>query len=96
MGGLLFTSGTIVDGSGAPPVPGDVLIRDDRIADAGRLTPPADAETLDCTGLVIAPGFIDAHSHSDLQVLEGRPAKLLQGVTTEAAGTCGFSAHPAP
>jgi dihydroorotase/N-acyl-D-amino-acid deacylase len=43
----------------------------------------------------VAPGFIDGHSHSDLQVLEGRPEKLHQGVTTEVVGNCGFSPYPA-
>ena len=50
------------------------------------------AQVIDCTGLTIAPGFIDVHSHSDLQVLENRPEKALQGVTTEVVGNCGFSA----
>jgi dihydroorotase/N-acyl-D-amino-acid deacylase len=49
---------------------------------------------IDCTGYVIAPGFIDAHSHSDLQILKNRTEKLLQGVTTEVVGNCGFSAYP--
>ncbi|MFN7993279.1 MAG: amidohydrolase family protein [Bryobacteraceae bacterium] len=52
--------------------------------------------SIDCTGLVVAPGFIDSHSHSDLQVLEPRPEKILQGVTTEVVGNCGFSPYPAP
>src|SRR5262245_24803073 len=52
-------------------------------------------EVIDCHGLTIAPGFIDVHSHSDLQVLEPRPEKALQGVTTEVVGNCGFSPYPA-
>ncbi len=51
---------------------------------------------IDCTGCIIAPGFIDAHSHSDLQVLQNRTEKLLQGVTAEIVGNCGFSAYPSP
>jgi dihydroorotase/N-acyl-D-amino-acid deacylase len=51
---------------------------------------------IDCTGLAVTPGFIDAHSHSDLQVLENRPEKVRQGVTAEVVGNCGFSAYPAP
>ena len=50
---------------------------------------------MDCTGLSVSPGFIDAHSHSDLQVLEGRTEKLQQGVTAEVVGNCGFSPYPA-
>lgn len=84
------------DGSGAPPRPGSVLVQGDRIAAVGELPDCQNAEVVDCTGLAVAPGFIDAHSHSDLQVLDNRPEKLLQGVTTEVVGNCGFSTYPAP
>lgn len=83
----------MVDGSGAAPVPADVLLEEGRIAAVGRIHSP-DARRVDCTELIVAPGFIDAHSHSDLQVLEHRPEKLQQGVTTEVVGNCGFSAYP--
>jgi dihydroorotase/N-acyl-D-amino-acid deacylase len=92
---ILLRGGTIVDGTGAGPARGDVLIAGDRIAHAGPLDETPDAMVIDCTGLVVAPGFIDAHSHSDLQVLEKRPEKALQGVTTEVVGNCGFSTYPA-
>jgi N-acyl-D-amino-acid deacylase len=88
-GGLLF------DGSGAPPRPGSVLVDGERIAAMGTLPLCPDAEVIDCTGLALAPGFIDAHSHSDLQLLVNRPEKVLQGVTTEVVGNCGFSSYPA-
>jgi N-acyl-D-amino-acid deacylase len=85
----------IFDGSGQPPVTGDVLLENGRIAAVGeRLEVPAAAEVVDCRGLAIAPGFIDLHSHSDLQVLENRTEKTLQGVTTEVVGNCGFSPYP--
>lgn len=89
IGGLLF------DGSGGLPRSGSVLVDGDRIAAAGDLPLHPDAEVIDCTGLAVAPGFIDAHSHSDLQLLENRPEKVLQGVTTEVVGNCGFSPYPA-
>ncbi len=93
---ILLCNGTLIDGTGAAPVAGDLLIRGDRIAGVGRFERPADALAIDCSGLAVAPGFVDAHSHSDLQVLEGRREKALQGVTTEVVGNCGFSAYPAP
>jgi dihydroorotase/N-acyl-D-amino-acid deacylase len=95
MSEILIKNGTLIDGSGAAPVRGDLLIRDDRIAEIGTFDTPPDASVIDATGLVVTPGFIDGHSHSDLQVLEGRPEKVMQGVTTEVVGNCGFSAFPA-
>jgi dihydroorotase/N-acyl-D-amino-acid deacylase len=98
----ILTGGAIVDGTGAPPISGDVVIQGDRIVSVDRpgsasaYLENAEFDTIDCTGCVIAPGFIDAHSHSDLQVLEDRTEKLLQGVTTEVVGNCGFSAYPSP
>ncbi|MGH9616829.1 MAG: N-acyl-D-amino-acid deacylase family protein [Acidobacteriaceae bacterium] len=99
----ILRNGTVVDGTGAPQFAGDVLIRDDRIVSVGDLGKTTSASiataktrVLDCTGCIVAPGFIDAHSHSDLQVLDNRTEKLLQGVTTEVVGNCGFSAYPMP
>ena len=98
----ILTGGAIVDGTGAPQISGNVVIQKDRIVSVDRsLSASAyqkngDFSVIDCTGCVIAPGFIDAHSHSDLQVLENRTEKLLQGVTTEVVGNCGFSPYPSP
>lgn len=91
-----------MDGTGAAAVPGDVVIEVDRIVAAGRpelISVPGSREEydiIDCVGCVVAPGFIDAHSHSDLKVLENRTEKLLQGVTAEVVGNCGFSTYPSP
>lgn len=97
----VFRDGLIIDGTGAPSFAGDVVVESGRIisvnsADSRRGTwSSTDAEVVDCTGNVIAPGFIDAHSHSDLQVLQNRTEKVLQGVTAEVVGNCGFSPYPA-
>ncbi|HZU28372.1 MAG TPA: D-aminoacylase [Bryobacteraceae bacterium] len=95
MSALLLTGGTVIDGTGRAPFTADVFIHSGRVAALDGREAPADAERVDCRGCVVAPGFIDAHSHSDLQVLENRPEKTLQGVTTEVVGNCGFSAYPA-
>jgi dihydroorotase/N-acyl-D-amino-acid deacylase len=91
---LILKGGMVLDGTGAPAIRADVLVREGRIAAVGRLQ-AGEAKVLDCDGLTVAPGFIDGHSHSDLQVLENRPEKALQGVTREVVGNCGFSAYPA-
>jgi N-acyl-D-amino-acid deacylase len=94
---FLFSGGVIIDGSGDPPFQADILTHDDRISRIGSgLASEASsgATRIDCAGLTLAPGFIDSHTHSDLQVVEGRTEKLRQGVTTEVVGNCGFSAYP--
>lgn len=94
MSSLLLTNGLIFDGTGAAGFTGSVLIEDDRISAVDGPTGLAGSENIDCSGLAIAPGFIDLHSHSDVQVLEHRTEKLKQGVTTEVVGNCGFSPFP--
>ena len=92
----LFCNALLIDGTGTTPFTGNLLIEDERIAAVGRFEPPPADAVVDCTGLAVSPGFIDGHSHSDLQVLEQRPEKVLQGVTTDVVGNCGFSPYPAP
>ncbi|MDB4873486.1 MAG: N-acyl-D-amino-acid deacylase [Gemmatimonadales bacterium] len=99
MADLILRGGTIVDGTGRPAREGDVVVRAGRVA---RLLPPGgsreEARTVvDVSGLVVAPGFIDMHAHSDLAVIEdpGHEAKVLQGVTTEVVGQDGLSYAPA-
>ena len=93
-GPLVLTGGTLADGTGGPLRIGNVLIADGHIVSVGSFKVPEQAKILDCTGRIVAPGFIDVHSHSDLQVIEGKREKLLQGVTAEVVGNCGFSAYP--
>ena len=94
MAKILFRNGSVVDGEGSEPVRTDILIEGERIVRMGPGLAAAGAAVVDCAGLTIAPGFIDSHTHSDLQVVEGRTEKLRQGVTTEVVGNCGFSAYP--
>jgi N-acyl-D-aspartate/D-glutamate deacylase len=85
---LVIRNGKIVDGTGNPWYVGDVAIRGDKIVAVGRI-PAAEAKrVIDAKGLVVAPGFIDMHSHSDYVLLEDGNAqsKIRQGVTTEVLG----------
>jgi N-acyl-D-amino-acid deacylase len=92
---VMIRGGKIVDGSGNPWRLGDVAIRGDKIVAVGRVPPGKAAREIDATGLVVAPGFIDIHSHSDQLLLEdgNAPSKIRQGVTTEVLGE-GSSAGP--
>ena len=103
----LLEGGQIVDGGGSPGRPGDVLLVGERIASvaAPGQTPPellaalragGGLEAIDCSGLVVAPGFIDVHTHDDAAAIE-KPdmlPKLSQGVTTVIVGNCGISLAP--
>jgi N-acyl-D-amino-acid deacylase len=94
-------NGVIVDGTGAPSYEGDILIRGERIAAVRRRgqgeTLVADT-VIDARGRVVAPGFIDSHSHSDLQILLDPvlAPKLRQGITTEVLGQDGVAMAPLP
>jgi N-acyl-D-amino-acid deacylase len=90
---LLITGGTVVDGSGSPARRADVAVKDGRIAAIGSLSRASAVETIDATRLVVAPGFIDVHTHAD-DIAEMPLAEnfVRMGVTTIVAGNCGGSA----
>ena len=92
---LLIRGGKLVDGSGNPWAYGDLAVKGDRIAAIGQFAPESAKRVIDARGLVVAPGFIDIHSHSDWLLLEDGDAqsKIRQGVTTEVLGE-GTSAAP--
>ncbi|CAN5594466.1 D-aminoacylase [soil metagenome] len=93
---LLITGGTVIDGTKAPRFTADIGVIDGRIAAVGDLAGHTADSVLDATGRIVAPGFIDSHTHDDQAVLS-QPAmafKVSQGVTTVIAGNCGISAAP--
>ena len=90
---LVIAGGTVIDGTGRAGSVQDVAIKDGRVAAIGRIAKSQAAEVIDATGLAVAPGFIDVHTHADN--LASRPAAanfVRMGVTTIVAGNCGGSA----
>jgi len=95
---LLIRGGTVIDGTSAPRYAADVAIERGRVAAIGELSGARAGTEIDATGKIVAPGFIDAHTHDDRLLLSApdMAPKASQGVTTVVAGNCGISLAPAP
>src|SRR5256884_3507119 len=93
---LLIRNGSLIDGTGAPARRADVAVEGDRVVAVGSGLQGEARRVIDAGGHVVAPGFIDAHAHSDLFYFDcpAAESKLRQGCTTEVVGMCSFS--PAP
>jgi N-acyl-D-amino-acid deacylase len=94
---VLIKNGTVVDGEGGEPFGADLLLEDDTVVAIGPELEDAGAETVDAEGLVVAPGFIDIHSHADFTILAfpSADSAVLQGVTSVVNGNCGGGVAPA-
>ncbi|PRY97488.1 N-acyl-D-amino-acid deacylase [Jezberella montanilacus] len=95
---LLIRNGWVVDGSGAPRFRADVGVNGERIVKVGDLSQATGKTEIDADNKVIAPGFIDAHTHDDRLMLSGgdMAPKVSQGITTIVGGNCGISLAPMP
>lgn len=95
---VLFRGATVVDGTGGPRYVADVLVEGERISriEPAGITPRPGWEVVDCRGLLLTPGFIDIHAHSELEVLRDptMAAKVCQGITSEVTGNCGIGPFP--
>ena len=95
---LVIRNGTVIDGTRKKRFKADVAIRNGKIAQVGQVAKSSSAEEIDAAGRIVAPGFIDAHTHDDRLMLSApdMAPKVSQGVTTVVAGNCGVSLAPAP
>ncbi len=93
---LAIKGGNVIDGTGKPAFRADIGIRDDKIVAIGDLAVVEAEKSIAAEGLVVVPGFIDIHSHSDFTIMINPRAesKIHQGITTEVTGNCGLSAAP--
>ena len=94
MANIIIKKGEIIDGTGKPRYKADIALEKDKITSIGKIEAKDADSVLDASGLVVAPGFVDIHSHSDYYLLIDQRAesKILQGVTTEVGGNCGYAA----
>lgn len=93
---LLIRGGTVLDGTGGSPFRADVALKEGQIAEVGLITEAEGVPWLNAQGLMVAPGFIDIHSHSDFTLLVDPRAvsSITQGVTLEVVGNCGHGCAP--
>ncbi len=90
----IIKNGTIIDGSGEKRYVSDIGIKDGKIVEIGNNIDIKSKKIIDATNLIVAPGFIESHGHTDIGNIDYPINKMDQGITTEITGHCGFSNHP--
>ena len=92
----LIINGTIIDGSGEPKYKSNLGIFDGKITEIGQLKEANAKNIINAKNLIISPGFIDMHTHSDISLVNDKygESKAYQGVTTEVTGNCSYSPFP--
>ena len=98
MADLIISGGTVIDGTGCPRYPADVVVDRGRIVLVGDASGLEGVPTWDASGRIVSPGFIDIHSHSDFPLYVDGLAQsgVRQGLTTSVIGNCGHGPAPAP
>ncbi|GIS30465.1 MAG: hypothetical protein Ct9H90mP2_08480 [Dehalococcoidia bacterium] len=93
---LIIKNGTVIDGTNKPNFKSDIGIKNSVIKEIGILDNVPAKKIIDASNLVVAPGFIDIHTHSDISVINDpyNESKIFQGVTTEVTGNCSYSPFP--
>ncbi len=93
---LILKNGTVIDGTGRTRFEADLGISKGKVVSIGNLSQAKAKKIIDISNMVVCPGFIDMHSHSDLSILAHKKAtgSISQGITTEVAGSCGWSLAP--
>src|SRR5512136_875419 len=93
---FLIRGALVIDGSNREPFRGDIAIENEMITEISSSIKDGGKKIIEADGLVVAPGFIDIHSHTDLTIFKHplSESKALQGVTTEVIGNCGIGAFP--
>jgi N-acyl-D-amino-acid deacylase len=94
--GILLKNGTVIDGRNTPPYKADVLISGNEVKEIGQITNADSDSVIDCSNLLVVPGFIDIHSHYDFSYFYDKyaVASVMQGITTEVVGNCGLGSAP--
>ena len=96
MSRYILRGGSVIDGSGSPAFRGDVWIEGDNIRSVGEVDSGTFGTVIDVTGLIVAPGFIDLHTHTDRKIFDNPlgDSKVMQGVTTDVTSNCGVGPFP--